>query len=90
MEMEIVNYVSTSARVDFYVLEMQPIGIGGLLITIADDASKPRVGLYKILFHVEALLHNNIFCKHKHPLYCAIYCTKLRVIAPPRQILRCF
>jgi len=31
-----------------------------------------QIGLYKILFHFEALLHNNIFCKH--PLYCAI-CT---------------
>ena len=31
-----------------------------------------------ILFHFEALLHNNIFCKH--PLYCAIYCTILPVI----------
>jgi len=47
-----------------------------------------RFGLYKILFHFEALLHNNIFCKH--PLSCAIYCTILPVIAPPRPILRCF
>ena len=46
------------------------------------------VGLYKILFHFEALLHNNIFCKH--PLYCAIYCTILPVIAPPHPILMCF
>jgi len=45
-------------------------------------------GLYKILFHFEALLHNNIFCKH--PLYCAIYCTILPVIAPSRQNLMCF
>ena len=45
-------------------------------------------GLYKILFHFEALLHNNIFCKH--PLYCAIYCTILPDIAPPRPLSRCF
>ena len=53
-------------------------------------------GLYKILFHFdEALLRNNIFCKH--PLYCAIYCTILPVIAPPPPnfevfwgVLRCF
>jgi len=38
--------------------------------------------------HFEALLHNNNFCKH--PLYCAIYCTILPVIAPPRPMLRCF
>jgi len=43
---------------------------------------------YMILFHFEVLLHKNIFCKH--PLYCAIYCTILPVIAPPRPILRCF
>jgi len=43
-----------------------------------------QLGLYKILFHFEALLHNNILCKH--PLYCAIYCTILPVIAPPRPI----
>jgi len=38
-------------------------------------------------------LHNNIVvCKHPHPLYlyCAIYCTILPVIAPPRPILKCF
>ena len=29
------------------------------------------------------LLHNNFFSKH--PLYCAIYCTILPVIAPPAQ-----
>ena len=33
-------------------------------------------------------MHNTIFCKH--PLYCAIYCTILPVIAHPRPILRCF
>ena len=38
-------------------------------------------GFYKILFHFEALLHNNIFCKH--PLYCAIYCTILPVLLHP-------
>jgi len=43
----------------------------------------PQVGLYKILFHFEALLHNNILCKH--PLYCAIYCTILPLIASPAQ-----
>jgi len=40
-------------------------------------------GLYKILFHLEALLHNNILCKH--PLYCAIYCVTLPIIARPAQ-----
>jgi len=34
------------------------------------------------------LLHNNILCKH--PLYCAIYCTILPLIAPPRPVLRYF
>ena len=47
-----------------------------------------RVGLYKILFHFEALLHNNILCKKN--LYCAIYCTTLPLIAPPRPVLRYF
>jgi len=28
------------------------------------DYNRKRVGLYKILFHFEALSHNNIFCKH--------------------------
>ena len=42
-----------------------------------------QIGLYKMLFHFEALLHNNIFCKH--PLNCAIYCTILPVIAAPTQ-----
>jgi len=46
------------------------------------------IGLYKILFYFEALLHNNILCKH--PLYCAIYCTILLLIAPPRPVLRYF
>jgi len=46
------------------------------------------IGLYKILFHFEALLHKTIFCEH--PLYCAIYYTILIVIAPPRPILKCF
>ena len=55
---------------------------------------QPPLGLYinftRYCFtsNFEALLHNNIFCKH--PLYCAIYCTILPVIAPPRPILRCF
>jgi len=43
--------------------------------------TQTEFGLYEILFHFEALLHNNILCKH--PLYCAIYCTILPVIAPP-------
>jgi len=54
-----------------------------------------------ILFHFEALLHNNIFSKHPLYLYCAIYCTiyniiikYIPVIAPPppnvEVFLRCF
>jgi len=42
------------------------------------------LALQDIGFHFEALLHNNILCKH--PLYCAIYCTILTLlIAPPTQ-----
>jgi len=62
------------------------------LILRYTDTERPRgavllFGLYKILFHFEALLHNNIFCKH--PLYCAIYCTILPVyqlLHPPAKI----
>ena len=52
-------------------------------------SSPTRVGLYKILFHFEALLHNNFFANTPF-IDCAKYCTILPVIAPPRPILRCF
>jgi len=53
------------------------------------SASKVFLGLYKILFHFEALLHNNFFANTPF-IDCAKYCTILPVIAPPRPILRCF
>ena len=64
------------------------VGLGfgfGWRLGLCLKFTRYRVGFYKILilFHFEALLHNNIFCKH--PLYCAIYCTILPVIAPPAQ-----
>ena len=57
---------------------------GAFMVRVSSSTQyRPRLGLYKILFHFEALLHNNIFSKH--PLYCTIYCTILPVIAPPAQ-----
>jgi len=52
------------------------------------------LGLYKILFHFEALLHNNTFCKP--PLIVIVqyiaqyYQLPVIVIAPPRPMLSCF
>jgi len=38
---------------------------------------------YCFTSRLHCLLHNNSFCKH--PLSCAMYCTILRVMAPPAQ-----
>jgi len=49
------------------------------------------VGLHKILFHFEAVLHNNIL--RKHPLFIVQYIVqyyRLLLIAPPRPELRYF
>ena len=70
---------------------MQRFGFGGTS-TRAYTRTQARGTMLvftRYCFTFEALLlHNNIPCKHS--LYCAIYCTILPVIAPPRSVLRCF
>jgi len=42
------------------------------------------LGLYKILFYFEALLHNNIFCKH--PLFIVQYIAQYyQLLHPPAR-----
>jgi len=48
-------------------------------------ARAPQLGLYKILFHFEALLHNNILCKHT-PFIVQYYIAQyFHLLHPPAQ-----